>query len=98
MDRTLYLLVHRHHFADEPGAPTTVDFMEDGEPLFWDDSEDSFTLLGLYSSQQRAEQRIEQARTLPGFRDHPNGFHVHQYTVGQTHWAEGFLVGEQTNG
>ncbi|WP_340380130.1 hypothetical protein U5640_31630 [Streptomyces sp. SS7] len=98
MDRTLYLLVHRHHFADEPGAPTTVDFMEDGEPLFWDDSEDSFTFLGLYSSQQRAEQRIEQARTLPGFRDHPNGFHVYEYTVGQTHWAAGFLVGEQTNG
>ncbi|MEU1275616.1 hypothetical protein [Streptomyces sp. NPDC005799] len=90
MNQTLYLLAHRHHFADEPGATAGVDFMEDGEPLFWDDSEDSFTFLGLYSSRRGAEERIERARTLPGFRDHPDGFHVHEYVVGEAHWTHGF--------
>ncbi|MEU8520514.1 hypothetical protein [Streptomyces sp. NPDC048577] len=91
MSRTLFLLVHRHHISLEPDDIAS-DFMEDGEPLFWDDSEESFKILGLYSSRQRAEERIEQARTLPGFRRSPEGFCVHEYTVGQAHWPNGFRV------
>lgn len=69
------------------------DFMEDGEPLFWDDSEDSFKVLGLYSSRQLAEERIERARTLPGFRRSPNGFFVHRYVLDTICWPDGFHVG-----
>ncbi|MFE7580237.1 hypothetical protein ACFU5Y_01580 [Streptomyces gardneri] len=91
MSQTFYLLVHRHHLSPDPDdlAP---DFMEDGEPLFWDDSEDSFKILGLYSSRRLAEERIEQARSLPGFRRSPEDFRVHEYTLGQAHWPDGFRV------
>ena len=95
MNQTLYLLVHRHHFSDAPGA-ATADFREDGEPLFWDDSDDSFTLLGLYSTRQLAEQRIEQARTLPGFRRFPDGFYIHEYAVGESHWPNGFVGNQES--
>ncbi|MFG3495039.1 hypothetical protein [Streptomyces sp. NPDC047928] len=73
------------------------DFMEDGEPLFWDDSEDSFKILGLYSSRRLAEERIERARTLPGFRRSPEGFTVHTYTVDTAHWTDGFRTDEVTD-
>ncbi|MFF6908268.1 hypothetical protein ACFY9Q_20315 [Streptomyces sp. NPDC012389] len=80
MSRTVYLLVHRHHLSLTPGS-TAPDFMEDGEPLFRDDGEDSFKLLGLYSTRLRAEERIAGARTLPGFAQAPDGFSVHEYTL-----------------
>ncbi|MET8132970.1 hypothetical protein [Streptomyces sp. NPDC005251] len=93
MTRTVYLLVHRHHFSIEPGD-VAADFLEDGEPLFWDDSEDSLIVLGLYSSRQLAEQRAERARSLPGFRRFPEDFFVHEYTLDDTRWPDGFRVGE----
>ncbi|MFD3884746.1 hypothetical protein [Streptomyces microflavus] len=96
MSQTVYLLVHRHHLSLEPGA-TAPDFMEDGEPLFWDDSEDSFKLLGLYSSRLRAEERIGRARTLPGFSQAPDGFSVHEYTVDDARWPCGFRTGEDAS-
>jgi hypothetical protein len=89
MNRTFYLLVHRHHMSTEPGDVAS-DFMEDGEPLFWDDSEDDFKVLGLYSSRRLAEERIERQRSLPGFRRSPEGFFVHEYTQGDARWPNGF--------
>ncbi|MEF9904045.1 hypothetical protein ACFP51_37280 [Streptomyces pratens] len=93
MNRIVYLLVHRHHMSVEP-EDVAPDFMEDGEPLFWDDSEDSFKVLGLYSSRQLAEERIERARALPGFRRSPNGFFVHEYVLDTICWPDGFHVGK----
>ncbi|AJF63784.1 hypothetical protein [Streptomyces vietnamensis] len=97
MNQTLYLLVHRHHFSLDP-EDGAADFMEDGEPLFWDDSEDNIKVLGLYSSRKLAEERIERARSLPGFRSTPEGFCVHEYTVGEGHWPHGFRVDERATG
>ncbi|WP_326791463.1 hypothetical protein OHA79_01980 [Streptomyces sp. NBC_00841] len=93
MNQTVYLLVHRHHISLEPGDVAS-DFLEDGEPLFWDDSEDDFMILGLYSSRRLAEQRAERARSLPGFRRSPEGFFVHEYTLDDTRWPNGFRSGE----
>ena len=93
MNQTVYLLVHRHHFSLEPGD-VAADFLEDGEPLFWDDSEDDFKILGLYSSRRLAEQRVERVRLLPGFRRSPDGFFVHEYTLGEAHWTDGFHIGD----
>ena len=89
MNQTVYLLVHRRHIALEPGDVAS-DFLEDGEPLFWDDSEDDFKILGLYSSRRLAEQRVERARSLPGFRRFPDGFFVHEYMLGEARWTDGF--------
>ncbi|WP_406003455.1 hypothetical protein [Streptomyces sp. NBC_00829] len=97
MNQTFYLLVHRHHISLDP-EDVASDFMEDGEPLFWDDSEDSFKVLGLYASRKLAEERIERARPLPGFRRSPEGFRVHEYTLGQAHWLNGFRTGERSEG
>lgn len=92
MDQTVYLLVHRHHVSIEFGDIAS-DFLQDGEPLFWDDSEDSFKILGLYSSRRLAEQRAERARSLPGFRRFPEGFFVHEYSLDDARWPNGFRAG-----
>ncbi|MFI6063416.1 hypothetical protein [Streptomyces sp. NPDC051286] len=91
MENTFYLLVHRHHFLPQDDQASS-DVFEDGEPLCWDDSEEDFKVLGLYSSTERAERRIEQARTLPGFRRSPDGFLIHEYKIGQVHWPDGFRI------
>jgi hypothetical protein len=49
-------------------------------------------LLGAYSSRRQAEARIVRARTLHGFCDSPDGFHVDEYSVDRDEWAEGFVT------
>ncbi|MFE7840165.1 hypothetical protein ACFU53_30140 [Streptomyces sp. NPDC057474] len=90
MEKTVHLLVHRHHLAEE--SQVTTDFMEDGEPLFWDDRDDSYMVMGLYSSRALAEQRIESALRLPGFNLAPDGFSIHEYTLDSEHSTKGFRV------
>jgi hypothetical protein len=33
----------------------------------------------------------------PGFCDHQDGFHIDEYLLGQDHWAEGFVPGEEAS-
>lgn len=47
-------------------------------------------MIGVYSSREKAEQAIARASQLEGFRDHPDGFVVTPYTLGEDHWTEEF--------
>lgn len=91
MPRTLYLLAHHHHLptAEDPAVP---DLYEDGEPLYWDDNEDSVKVLGLYTTRALAEARIEHFRELPGFREAPEHFVIHPYVVDRPCWPLGFRL------
>ncbi|MFJ8042045.1 hypothetical protein ACIRBX_16240 [Kitasatospora sp. NPDC096147] len=83
--RTLYRLIHRHHFVPPEHEP-----YEHGEPLFRSDDEEDFKELGLYTTREAAERRIVLARAEPGFRDSPDGFEVHPCTVDEPRWTRGF--------
>ena len=48
----------------------------------------------VYSSDAAAQARIESARTLPGFSDEPDCFHITLYTLDKDEWAEGFSIVE----
>ena len=56
-----------------------------------EDSED-VKLLGVYSSLGAAHSAVERARIKPGFRDHPDGFHIDEYVVDVDHWTSGFGI------
>lgn len=56
-----------------------------------DDEEDDSKLLGVYSSEERALARIQQARSVIGFRRFPEGFTVARYVVDRDEWKEGFV-------
>lgn len=49
-------------------------------------------LLGVYSSEQSARERIARCADIPGFGDHPEAFEIARYDIDQDEWAEGYVV------
>jgi len=56
------------------------------------DGEEDSKLLGVYSSQSLATQKIDEYKMLPGFRDYPSGFEISKYEIDCDHWKEGFIT------
>lgn len=56
-----------------------------------DEDEDS-KLLGVYSSESIANDKINEYKKLPGFCDHPDGFEIAKYEVDSDYWQEGFVT------
>lgn len=54
------------------------------------DGDEDAKLIGVYSTDQKAEQAIERLRVQPGFRDAPGSFEVSDYELDKDYWAEGF--------
>jgi hypothetical protein len=52
--------------------------------------EEESKLIGIYSSQEKAQHAIARLRSQPGFRDYPNGFIIDQATLDTDDWKEGF--------
>jgi hypothetical protein len=85
---TVYLLWHIGHQnkAGAEGATLHVD----GETVYVDEQDgDDVKMLGVYSTQDKAEERIRQARLLPGFSDEPDCFVMDAYTLDEDEWTEG---------
>jgi hypothetical protein len=86
----VFLLWHVRHAGYLDGSPTA--HRDDDGVLAWDEEDgDDVKLLGAYSTEALAADRIERARQLPGFRDEPGCFQVGRYTVDQDEWTEGFV-------
>jgi len=49
------------------------------------------TLLGVYSSEQAARDRIARAATLPGYAERPDDFVIAPYTVDEDKWTSGWV-------
>ena len=54
--------------------------------------EEDAKLIGVYSSQETAEEAKHRALSQPGFRDVPEGFMIDRYRVDQDHWTEGYIT------
>lgn len=54
--------------------------------------EEDDKLIGVYSNREKADLAVDRAKTLPGFRDHPEGFLVEPYGLDEDHWREGFVT------
>jgi len=48
-------------------------------------------MLGIYSTQQKAEQALDLLRNKQGFRDYPDGFEIQDATIDRTYMTEGFV-------
>ncbi len=55
-----------------------------------EDGEFDEKLLGVYSTEERANGRIPLAMKVPGFSVFPGGFEVARYVLDRDEWAEGF--------
>ena len=56
------------------------------------DEEMDYKLLGVFSTRDRADQRVARARVAEGFRDHPDNFVVDMYELDKDTWVEGFVT------
>jgi hypothetical protein len=56
------------------------------------DEEVDEKLLGVYSSQQKAEDAKLRLSDQPGFREHVEGFGIDPYELDEDHWTEGFVT------
>lgn len=76
------------HEAGDDGA--TVHVEESG--VFCDESDgNDVTLLGIHSTLERVEERVRQARLLPGFRDEPECFRFDPCGLDEDDWTVGFV-------
>ena len=56
-----------------------------------DEGEEEVKIIGIYSTQEKAEQAVERLRLQPGFRDMPESFCIDKYAVDEDNWAEGYI-------
>jgi hypothetical protein len=49
-------------------------------------------LIGVYSSREGAELAVARTRSLHGFRDYANDFHIDPYELDEDHWTSGFVT------
>lgn len=55
-----------------------------------DDTPDA-KLLGVYSSEEAARQRIARCSGVPGLGEHPEAFELSRYELGRDEWSEGYV-------
>lgn len=48
-------------------------------------------LLGVYSSEEKAQERITRSLGQPGFADHPDDFLIVPQTVDKDDWPDGYV-------
>lgn len=85
----VYLLWHAHH-ADDEGGRSRHQQSRDGLWFLDEQAGDDSRPPGVYSTQDLADARVEQARELPGFLDEPDCFHVDRYEVDADEWTSGY--------
>ena len=52
---------------------------------------DDEKLIGVYSTEEKAQEARERAKQQPGFRDFPEEFFIDPYSLDGDHWREGFV-------
>ncbi|MGL5818301.1 MAG: AbrB/MazE/SpoVT family DNA-binding domain-containing protein [Phycicoccus sp.] len=56
-----------------------------------EDDAETTKLLGVFSTSDASRAAIEDARRLPGFRNHPDSFMVDTYVIDEAQWTDGFV-------
>lgn len=54
--------------------------------------DDDEKLIGVYSSEQKAQSAITRLQDMPGFRDPDGEFEIHEYQLDKDGWTEGFVT------
>lgn len=57
-----------------------------------DTGDEDVLFIGVYSSNENAENAVERLKLQPGFCDTGDGFSIDPYTLDQDNWTEGFVT------
>lgn len=58
----------------------------------FEDGAEEVKMIGVYSSQESAEQAVQRLVLQAGFCDTPEGFHIDRYRLDKDHWTEGYVT------
>ncbi|MFD6417060.1 hypothetical protein [Streptomyces sp. NPDC060194] len=86
----VYPLWHVGH-QNEAGADGSTVHVDDGGVHIDERDGDDVKLLGIYSTRERAEERLRAAGEFPGFRDEPACFVLEPHVPDAYDWPEGFV-------
>lgn len=53
--------------------------------------------IGIYSTEEIAQDVIRKIILLPGFKDFPESFHIDKYALDEDNWKEGFIKWNDAN-
>lgn len=54
-------------------------------------SKDEVKVIGVFNEAELAEATAKDYKSLPGFKEYPDGFHISRYKLNQKWWTEGFI-------
>ncbi len=60
-----------------------------------ENGEEDVSLIGVYSTSENAENALQRAKKLPGYRDAPDGFCIDCYRLDEDHWTEGYFTADE---
>ena len=69
--------------------PQTVYMLWHGDNI--DEDTPQAKLLGVYSCEHAALDRIQHSADEPGFVDHPDDFQIVPYTIDKDQWEDGYV-------
>ena len=85
----VHLLQHIRHVRRLDGSH--IEHRDvDGE-LNFDEGQDDFKSIGVYSSSEAAQEGIDRACKLAGFKEEPDCFIKDTYTLDDDCWTDGFV-------
>ena len=58
-------------------------------------NEENTKIIGVFSSRENADFKTSELSFRPGFRDHADGFGISEYSLDQSHWNDGFSLGDR---
>jgi hypothetical protein len=82
------LVWHVHHFE----LPEGVSHRDESGVVLNLDVDEDVKIIGIYSSEDAADEAIARARLLEGFRKEPDCFIVKEFTVDEDKWTDGFVT------
>jgi hypothetical protein len=85
----IYIVHHVQHMPEDDGS---VRHDENGVVIWDEQAGDDVKILGRYTSEERARDRVEHARLLPGFLEEPDCFYVSECVLDEDDWTEGFVT------
>ncbi len=60
-----------------------------------DDDIQDVKLIGVYTTEELAEEAVERKKKLEGFRDYREGFEISKTTLNEDIWTSGFISIEE---
>lgn len=58
----------------------------------FDDGEEDVKMIGVFSAKSLAAEAIGHLLMQPGFKEHPDGFQMEEYSLDEYSWKEGFVT------